>query len=73
MIEDKVDESITTVNKDHDQKYDKVVKLLEVYEQQLEEYKINNKVKYEKTNLRLEKLQEILGELTCQQSSWQQK
>jgi hypothetical protein len=33
MIEDKVDESITTVNRDHDQKYDKVVKLLEVYEQ----------------------------------------
>jgi hypothetical protein len=33
MIEDKVDESITTVNRDHDHKYDKVVKLLEVYEQ----------------------------------------
>jgi len=33
MIEDKVDESITTVNRDHDLKYDKVVKLLEMYEQ----------------------------------------
>jgi hypothetical protein len=67
-VEDKIDESITTINRNHYQKHDKIVQLLKVYGQQLEESKINNEIGFEKIDLRLEKLQELLGDLTCHQS-----
>ena len=67
-MEDKIDESITTINRNHYQKHYKIVQLLKVYGQQLEESKINNEIGFEKIDLRLEKLQELLGDLTCHQS-----
>ena len=72
-VEDKIDESIADVNRDHVQKYDTTKELLEVCGQQPEESKINNEVRFEEIDFGLEKLQEIPRELTYQQGSRQQK